>query len=95
MSIMLMTDNPNRSKPWRAKYGGKVEYFQTEEAAEAWELGQKRTQIAILDTEILSKHTVGDLIRRYMQDKEGTLSRPGHFPSQQNPYLPSCQCNTC
>jgi hypothetical protein len=69
MSIMLMTDNPNRSKPWRAKYGGQVTYHETEDAAKIWEDGQKLIHVKTLTHSIWSRETVGELIRKVMEEK--------------------------
>jgi hypothetical protein len=73
MSILRMSDNLNRSKPWRAKYGGEVKYFETEDAAKIWEDGQKLIHVKTLTHSIWSKQTVAELIKKVMEHK--TLSR--------------------
>jgi integrase len=74
--IKKMTDKP-RTLPWRAHVHRKghkpiVKMFKTERDAERWGAEQERSMTLVglpLTFEELKKHTVGDLVRRYLKEK--------------------------
>jgi integrase len=72
MSIRKLTDKP-RSLPWRARVsGGKVRMFETRQEAERWVHEFERTlRLTGLPPTIeeLKKHTVRELVERYLKEK--------------------------
>lgn len=97
--IKKMTDKP-RTRPWRAHvhrkgYKPLVKMFRTERDAERWSAEQERSiDIAGLPLTIeeLKKHTVRDLVRRYLKVRckrnHGTTEIP-----QARCLLPVSRCN--
>jgi hypothetical protein len=71
-SVIKLTDKP-RKLPWRAKVkGGKVRMFATKDEAERWGNEYERTiRLTGLPPTIdeLKKHTVGELVERYLKEK--------------------------
>lgn len=71
MAILKLKDKP-RSKPYRVRVAGQVKMFRTLEQAKRWE---RFCEDTVLMTglpptiEELKRHTVGDLVDRYLKEK--------------------------